>query len=51
MVAMTVCSLNGWTGTYSAVAEVVIGDIEAWEDVDVVIDRAYGRDRHFYAQC
>jgi hypothetical protein len=26
----------------------VIGDnIEAWEHVDVVIDRAYGRDRHW----
>jgi hypothetical protein len=46
MVARTVCSSRGLTGVYSA-AEVVTDVIEACEDVDVVIDRAYGLDRHF----
>ena len=47
MVARTVCSSRGVMGTYSA-AEVVIGDTEACEHVEVVIDRAKGVDIHFW---
>jgi hypothetical protein len=39
MVASTVCSSNGLTGA-KLLAEVVFGDTEAFEDVDVVIGRA-----------
>lgn len=48
MVASTVCSSSGLTGTNES-AEVVMGDTAALEEVDVVIDRAKEEVIDFYA--
>jgi hypothetical protein len=46
MVAVTFCSWKGVTGVYSA-AEVVMVDAEGCGDIEVLIERAMGVDRHF----